>query len=95
MEFKYYDPKQLVPTFKHQDIPYNYSVCNGCVVSGVSPEFCFHPDDCFSETDFQSDSLCFHCCATAESTGKPISLSGNDLSIRVAELEAIREMASN
>jgi hypothetical protein len=95
MEFKYYDPKQLIPAFKHQDIPDSYRVCNGCVVSGVSPEFCFHSEDWFSENQFQSDSLCFHCCDAAEETRKSIPLSGNDLSVRVAELEAIRKMASS
>jgi hypothetical protein len=96
MEFKYYDPKILIPRLKQAGIDLDYSrICYGCVFTGVSPEFCFHPQDDFSEPMIQSDEFCQHCVDTIAENKKPFHLSRDkNLGRKVAELEAIAQMAS-
>jgi len=97
MEFKYYNPEILIPLLKERGIvSYSYRVCPGCVLTRVSPEYCFHPHDDFKTPSVQSDLLCPHCFITAEDMGEPFPLSADEnLNKKIAELEKIIKLASS
>ena len=97
MNFKYYDPKRLVPIFRERGIiSRGYRVCQGCVFTDTPPEYCIHDSEDFHETTIQSDCFCEHCSITIEDSKEPFHLyEDKTLNQRVAELEEIIEMAYN
>ena len=95
MEFRHYDPKELIQEFKEFGVHYFSKVCYGCVFTGVVPFHCIHPDDEFESPEgVQSDLLCSHCYETAMESGEPFRFrEDEDLSEKVKELEAIVRMS--
>ncbi len=93
MEFKYYDPKVLVPEFTKLGV--SGDLCPGCVFTGISPEYCFHPSSDMRDNDpIQSDLLCQHCADTVDESEEPIRFGlDKNIEAKLKELEVIREMA--
>jgi len=93
MEFKFYNPAVLIPIFRERGI-FDYDICQSCVLTNVSPEYCFHPKHDFAAPYVQSDMLCPHCFDTVELFEEPFHLhEDKDLTQKVAELEEIFKMA--
>jgi len=95
-KFEHYDPKKLVPIFRERGYsPSSHSVCQGCVISGVSPSDRIHPNADFGAPEVQSDEFCSHCRDIVNENGKAFPLSADrKLSEKVRELEKIMDMAS-
>lgn len=96
MKFIYYNPRKLIPLLKERGINFfSYKVCSGCVLTNISPDYCFHPEESFEAPSVQSDLLCPHCFITAEETGEPFPLIADEnLNQKINELEKILELAS-
>lgn len=94
MDFKYYNPQNLLRELRKRDIVRGaYDVCMGCVFTHVPPEDCYHPVDDFEETSIQSEKVCPHCAITIEEGKEPFHFhTDKTISDRVNELEAILEM---
>ncbi|MBS3079087.1 hypothetical protein J4218_03125 [Candidatus Pacearchaeota archaeon] len=97
MEFKYYNPKRLVPALKERGVMAGaYRVCQGCVYTHVPPEDCYHHSDDFTDPGIQSDCFCLHCVDTIRDSGEKFYLRDDpDLNKKVAELEEILRMMEN
>lgn len=94
MEFKFYDPKILVPEFVRREYNDNYSVCDGCVFTGIPPEDCIHLE--LESNSVQSDMFCPHCTITIEESGLPFRLSQDPhLEDKLEELKTVLKMAGN